>query len=209
MKVNVPSNTARKRASLLQQVLGAPPRVHVAEAAEEDDLVSRQHRLAHRQVGEEVGSVLALHLEFARASDDVGDAGPTPRLEVAVVRRLVGLRHQDADVLSDQFLLLPAEDALDRLAGEQHATLLVDRHQRIEARAHERAQQRKLRIAIGVGLGLGRFECGIVHGDRRSAKDGRASPGGGCVGCRYPSCVGFPAAHGGENRLRSGPAHGT
>jgi hypothetical protein len=85
-----------------------------------------------RQLEREERTVAALALHLAEDADGLGLSGPAIALDVAVMRRAVGLRHQHLDVPPDHRRGGIAEDLLGGEVEGLHDARLVDDRDRVD-----------------------------------------------------------------------------
>ena len=93
---------------------------------------------AHRQAHRKHAAVLAPGAHFAADADDLAHAGLEVARQVTVVRAALRFGHEHADVVAQQLVNAIAEDAGGGVVHGQYPAAVIDDHDGIHRRLHER-----------------------------------------------------------------------
>jgi hypothetical protein len=130
---------AQFRLAAAQLFLAELAGADVADDADEAGRVDTVHP-PHGQVARETAAVLAARADFAADTDDPLLTGLGEMLHVAVVRGLVRLGHQQADVAAGDLRSPVAEQALRRETELLDRTLVIDDDDGVDGRVEQRAE---------------------------------------------------------------------
>ena len=139
-------------------------------------MIAGSRRRADGQLHREGRSVLATPHHFPPDADDLRDTRLEVSRDVAVVLAVVGLRHQDLDVLADDLIRRVAEQADTGLVERLDDTVAIDCNQAVDDGVQHRFDQAAQPGFINLRDGFRRSLRGDVADDR--AESLQAAVGG-------------------------------
>ena len=160
-----------RMAQLLALGFRLAPLGQVAHDADEG-VVAALRRLTDRKLHRKGRAVLAPSHHLAAGADDLRHAGREIGGNVAVVLAVVRLRHQDADVLPDDFVRAIAEQADAGLVEGLNDAVTIDGDQAVHHRVENGGDQTAEPGLAGLHHVLGGDSLGDVAGDLAEGAQG-------------------------------------